>query len=172
MSTATPGERAARLPVRACVLILCITAGRGLGDAGGVEPWFGVSVGTDLVNFDPMPTLSLDSGLWPDDKKFGYQAYLEFADPACDDEMWTIGAESIFRLGRFYGGIGLSLSDERLCDRAGTKWNFSIAVGMRISERLDVQWRHRSHGEDLGIRENTSNDGVNLVQLRWRFRNR
>lgn len=135
------------------------------------EQWYGLAVGADFVNFDPMLAVSLETGLWPDNKKFGYQAYLEYADPSCDDSMWTIGAEAIWRLKKFYGGIGLALSDERLCDRAGTKWNFSVGVGLRINKRFDVQWRHRSHGKDLGIRDGTPNDGVNLIQFRWRFKN-
>lgn len=132
------------------------------------ERWWGVAVGGDFVNFDPMPVVSLDTGLWPEDKKFGYQAYLEYADPNCDNTMWTVGAEAVWRLHRFYFGGGLALSNEELCDRQGTKWHFSFAIGARITKHLDIQWRHRSHGADLGISENTPNEGVNLIELRWR----
>lgn len=135
---------------------------------GAAERWWGVSVGTDYANFSPMPVASLETGLWPEDKKFGYQAYLEYANPSCDNTMWTVGAEALWRLHRFYFGGGLALSDERLCDRQGTKWHFSLAFGARITKHLDVQWRHRSHGSDLGISENTPNAGVNLIELRWR----
>lgn len=139
----------------------------------GGERWLGAAIGADFSNYDPMGTVSVEMGLWPNNKGVGYQAYLEFADPGCGEEMWTIAGEPVFRFWRLYTGIGLSMSDERLCDgRAGTKWNFSVVLGMRVSKRLDVQWRHRSHGDDLGIREDTPNEGVNLIQLRWRFRNR
>ncbi|MFQ6021858.1 MAG: hypothetical protein ACE5NW_03980 [Acidiferrobacterales bacterium] len=136
--------------------------------AHAAEWWLGGAIGADYNNFDPMETLSFEGGLWPDNKKWGFQYYLEFADPSCDDEMWTVGTEPLWRFKKLYGGVGLALSDERLCDRAGTKWNFSIVLGMRVTKHFDVQWRHRSHGDDLGIRTNTPNEGVNLIQLRWR----
>lgn len=139
-----------------------------LPSAAAVERWWGVSVGADYRNFDPMGAVSVETGIWPEDKKFGYQAYLEYADPNCDDSMWSVGGEAVWRYKRFYLGIGLSLSDERLCDRSGTKWHFSTAVGYHISKHFDIQWRHRSHGADLGIADNTPNEGVNLIQLRWR----
>jgi hypothetical protein len=135
---------------------------------GASERWWGVAVGADYVNFDPMPVVSLATGLWPEDKKFGYQAYLEYADPSCDNTLWTVAGEALWRLHRFYFGGGLALSNERLCDQAGTKWNFSLAIGARITKHLDVQWRHRSHGSDLGIDDGTSNVGINLIELRWR----
>ncbi len=154
------------------VALALFTATASAATSGG-EHWFGATIGADFSNYDPMGTISLDIGLWPQDKRFGYEAYLEFADPHCGEEMWTVAGEPVFRFWRLYAGIGLALSDERLCEgRAGTKWNFSIVLGMRVSKRLDVQWRHRSHGADLGIREDTPNEGVNLLQLRWRFRNR
>lgn len=160
-----------RNATRACIALALLT-GVASAEAWGGERWLGAAIGADFSNFDPMGTASVDIGLWPEHMRFGYQAYLEVADPNCDDQMWTIGAEPVFRFKKLYAGIGLALSDERLCERAGTKWNFSIAVGMRVTKRLDVQWRHRSHGDELGIRENTPNKGVNLIQVRWRFRNR
>ncbi len=150
------------------VLTLSALLSLALPSAGAVERWWGVAIGADFRNFDPMPAVSLETGLWPDDKKFGYQAYLEYADPNCDDSMWTLGAEALWRYKRLYFGLGLAMSDERLCGLSGTKWHFSTAVGYRINEHLDVQWRHRSHGADLGIEEDEPNDGVNLIQLRWR----
>jgi hypothetical protein len=134
--------------------------------AHAAEPWIGGAYGRDFNNFDPMGTISLEGGMWPANKKWGYQAYFEYADPFCDDEMWTIGAEPIWRYKKFFGGIGLALSDERLCDLQGTKWHFSIAAGFRISRYIDVQWRHRSHGSDFEIRKDTPNGGVNLIQFR------
>ena len=131
------------------------------------ERWWGVAVGADYINFDPMPVVSLETGMWPENKKFGYQAYLEYADPSCDNTLWTVAGEALWRLHRMYFGGGLGLSNERLCDEAGTKWNFSLVIGGRITKHLDFQWRHRSHGSDLGIDENTSNVGVNLIELRW-----
>ncbi len=140
-----------------------------LPSAGAGERWWGVAVGADYRNFDPMGAVSVETGIWPKHKKFGYQAYLEYADPNCDDSMWTVGGEAVWRYKRWYFGLGLALSDERLCGgRAGTKLNFSTAVGFRISKHFDIQWRHRSHGEDLGIKDDESNEGVNLIQVRWR----
>ncbi|NIO40750.1 MAG: hypothetical protein GTO41_11565, partial [Burkholderiales bacterium] len=136
--------------------------------AHGLEPLFAGAYGPDFNNFDRMETISFEGGLWPEHKNWGFQSYVEYADPSCDDEMWTIGAEPIWRYKTFYTGFGLALSDERLCNLAGTKWNFSITLGLRISKRFDIQWRHRSHGADLGILEDTPNLGINLIQLRVR----
>jgi hypothetical protein len=152
--------------------LLALTVGAllslALSSAAAVERWWGVAVGADFRNFDPMGTVSVETGIWPDNKKFGYQAYLEYADPNCDDSMWTLGGEAVWRYKRLYFGLGLSLSDKRLCGLSGTKWHFSTAAGFRISKHFDIQWRHRSHGADFGIAEDTPNDGVNLIQLRWR----
>jgi hypothetical protein len=134
--------------------------------AAAAEPWLGGAYGRDVINFDPMGAISFEGGMWPENKQWGFQGYLEFADPSCDDDMWTVGIEPIWRYKRFYAGIGLALSDERLCDLQGTKWLFSIPVGFRISKHIDIQWRHRSHGKDFGIRADTPNDGVNLIQIR------
>jgi hypothetical protein len=149
-------------------LTLCVTLSLAWWPALASERWWGVAVGADFRNFDPMPVASLETGMWPQNKKFGYQAYLEYADPSCDNTLWTVGGEALWRLHRVYVSGGLALSNETLCNTAGTKWNFSLAVGGRITKHLDLQWRHRSHGSDLGIDENTSNVGVNLIELRWR----
>ena len=135
--------------------------------ANAVERWWGVSIGADFNNFDPMPVISLETGLWPDNKKFGYQAYLEYGDPPCDGALWTIGSEAVFRYKKVYGGVGLALSNQRLCGLAGTQLNFSTVLGLRINKNWDIQWRHRSHGSDFGISEDSPNDGVNLIELRW-----
>ncbi|MEE8266432.1 MAG: hypothetical protein V3R62_08795 [Acidiferrobacterales bacterium] len=134
--------------------------------AAAAEPWLGGAYGRDVNNFDPMGAISFEGGMWPKNKQFGFQGYLEFADPACDDDMWTVGIEPIWRYKRFYAGIGLALSDERLCGLQGIKWSFSMPLGFRISKHIDVQWRHRSHGADFGIRADTPNKGVNLIQIR------
>lgn len=140
-----------------------------ISSAAAVERWWGVAAGADYSNFDPMGVVSLETGMWPDHKKFGYQAYLEYADPSCDDSMWTAGGEAIWRYKRVYFGMGLAMSDERLCGgRAGTKWNFSLSAGFRISKHFDIQYRHRSHGDDFGIEDDKENEGVNLIELRWR----
>lgn len=157
------------MPIR---YVLALTLGAllalALPAAGAGERWWGVSVGADFRNFDPMGAVAVETGMWPQDKKFGYQAYLEFADPNCDDSMWTLGGEAVWRYKRVYFGLGLSLSDEELCDRSGTKWHFTTAVGFRISKHFDIQWRHRSHGSDFGIADDKPNEGVNLIELRWR----
>ncbi|MFQ5995059.1 MAG: hypothetical protein ACE5K1_08175 [Acidiferrobacterales bacterium] len=130
------------------------------------QTWLGGAYGRDINNFDPMGAVSVEVGMWPQSKKFGFQAYLEYADPRCNSPAWTIGGEAIWRYKKFYAGLGLALTDTRLCDIAGTKWNFTIPVGFRITDHIDVQWRHRSHGDDLGIRSDTPNSGVNLIQIR------
>jgi hypothetical protein len=131
------------------------------------ERWWGVAVGADYVNFDPMPVVSLETGRWPEDKKFGYQAYVEYGNPSCDNALWTVAGEALWRLHKMYFAGGLALSNEELCDRAGTKLNFSLTIGGRITKHLDLQWRHRSHGSDFGIEDNKPNDGINLIELRW-----
>ena len=152
-------------------LIVTALLSLALPAAHAAERWWGVAVGADYSNFAPMGVVSLETGIWPDHKKFGYQAYVEYADPSCDDSMWTLGGEATWRYKRLYFGFGLALSDERLCDgRAGTKWNFSLSAGFRISKHVDIQWRHRSHGDDFGIDKDKPNEGVNLFQLRWRTR--
>lgn len=169
MKTTRPRCRALRILTLTCLLTLPSSVSLGVKHAHGAERWLGAGVGADFSNFDPMGTVSFEWGLWPKHKKVGYQAYVEYANASCDDPMWTVGAEAIWRFTKkLYGGAGLALSDERLCDRAGTKWNFTTALGMRVSKRVDIQWRHRSHGDDLGIRKNTPNDGVNLIQIRVR----
>ena len=131
------------------------------------ERWWGVALGADFVNFDPMGVVSLEAGRWPEKKKFGYQAYLEYADPSCDSTMWTVAGEALWRLNRLYVAGGLAYSDEKLCGKQGTQLNFSITIGARITKHLDLQWRHRSHGSALGIEDDEKNDGVNLIELRW-----
>lgn len=134
--------------------------------ASAAEPWVGGAYGRDFLNFDPMGVVSFEAGMWPKDKKFGFQGYVEYANPSCDGEMWTVGIEPIWRYKKFYAGLGLALSEKRLCNLQGTNWTFSIPVGFRINEHVDIQWRHRSHGSDFGIQSNSPNDGVNLIEVR------
>jgi hypothetical protein len=153
-----------------CALTLMLTTASG---ARGAESWLGVSAGADFVNYSPMSAFSFEGGLWPEHKHFGYQAYVEYADASCDNPMWTIGAEPILRLHRVYGGVGLAYSNRKLCHgELDSYLNFSIGIGVRVSKRVDIQWRHRSHGADLGIEHDKSNDGVNLLEVRVRFYNR
>jgi len=131
------------------------------------ERWWGASAGSDISNFDPMLLATVQMGEWRDDGKVGYRVLAEYADPFCDNTLWTADGQVLRKWRSFYIGGGMALSNRRLCGKAGTKWNFSLGMGAILSKNLSLSWRHRSHASDFGFAPNSPNKGVNIFELVW-----
>lgn len=146
-------------------------------DVGDYYNWMGVSLGKDVMHLNDdgehFNALTLSYGYFPKEKGFGFISYLEYSDFQDRNQTgngWTIGFEPIWKYKIFYAGLGLSLSDD-YTPVTGTKWNFSIPVGARFNlgknKFIDANFRHRSHGSKLGIRESRDNLGLNTLSLQF-----
>ncbi len=140
--------------------------------------WIGGSVGKDVMHLNDagehFNALTVSLGSFPKGKRgFGFISYLEYSDFQDESQTgngWTIGFEPIWKYKIFYAGLGLSLSDD-YTSVTGTRWNFSIPVGVRFDLKrnkfIDANARHRSHGSRLGIQEGRDNNGLNILGLQF-----
>jgi len=157
------------------LLFLLLIPIQATADVGDYYNWMGVSLGKDVMHLnndeEHFNALTLSYGYFPKEKGFGAITYLEYADYEDQNKtgnLWTIGFEPIWKYKFFYVGLGLSLSDD-YTSATGTKWNFSIPVGVKFDLKknifIDANFRHRSHGSKLGIRESRDNLGLNILSL-------
>lgn len=68
----------------------------------------------------------------------------------------------------FRGGAGVVWIDE-VNNKNGTHWNFDFTLAYDLSERVFVEYRHQSHGAELGIHEDRPNDGWNIIGAGYTF---
>lgn len=160
------------LSSRACFNILLVSAVLTtaciIQDANAANTWVGGSVGTDVRNLPDLHTFAIEAGRFAETKGWGWEVYAERGRLDEDQDLNTLGLEFIYRYKFFFAGIGPAYSDDET-DVTGTRWNFSIPMGLRFEHDrvfIDVLWRHRSHGAALGFAEDERNSGINLFQLR------
>jgi hypothetical protein len=66
------------------------------------------------------------------------------------------------------GGAGVAWIDE-VNNKNGTHWNFDFTVAYDLSERVFVEYRHQSHGAEVGIADGRPNDGWNTIGAGYAF---
>ena len=80
-----------------------------------------------------------------------------------------VGADYMLTFWRkFRGAAGVAWIDE-VNNKNGTHWNFDFTLAYDLSERVFVEYRHQSHGAELGIREDRPNDGWNIIGVGYTF---
>ena len=74
------------------------------------------------------------------------------------------GIDHVWTYSKWRAGIGAVWIDE-VNDLNGTHWDFDVSLGYDLSSRVFVEYRHHSHGRKLGISQDASNDGWNLIGI-------
>jgi hypothetical protein len=69
---------------------------------------------------------------------------------------------------KFRGGVGLAWIDE-VNNKNGTHWNFDFTLAYDLSEKVFVEYRHQSHGAEVGISGGSPNDGWNTIGAGYAF---
>ena len=73
-----------------------------------------------------------------------------------------VGIDHVWTYSKWRAGLG-SVWIDKVNDLNGTHLDFDVSLGYDLSSRVFLEYRHHSHGRKLGISENASNDGWNLV---------
>jgi hypothetical protein len=80
-----------------------------------------------------------------------------------------VGADYVLTFWKkFRGGAGVAWIDE-VNNKNGTHLNFDFTLAYDLSERVFVEYRHLSHGAEVGIRDGSPNDGWNVIGAGWTF---
>ena len=66
------------------------------------------------------------------------------------------------------GGVGVAWIDD-VNNKNGTHWNFDFTLAYDLSERVFVEYRHLSHGAQLGLSDGSPNDGWNIIGAGYTF---
>ena len=135
---------------------------------GKFIPGMAVSIGTDVRhipdNGDDGDAIFIEFIGHFYKKPWGFNAYL---GRTVNPDVWAIGAEPTYRWKRMTFGLGLAMLDKTTYV-SGTKWNFSLTACGEITSIFDICLRHWSHGAWLGIEEDKSNGGWNILMVRFK----
>lgn len=74
-----------------------------------------------------------------------------------------LGGGYVFTVSRFRLGAGIVWIDKTNNNVNGTHWNVDASVAYDLSDRLFVEYQHYSHGAILGVKQDVSNGGWNLL---------
>jgi hypothetical protein len=74
-----------------------------------------------------------------------------------------LGGGYVLTKWKFRFGLGVVWIDSENDNVNGTRWNVDASVAYDLSDRWFVEYQHYSHGAILGIQDNVSNGGWNLV---------
>jgi hypothetical protein len=80
-----------------------------------------------------------------------------------------LGGGYMITVSRFRFGAGLVWIDKTNNNVNGTHWNFDGSVAYDVTDRLFVEYQHYSHGAILGLKDNVSNGGWNLLGVGYVF---
>jgi len=74
-----------------------------------------------------------------------------------------LGGGYMLALSRFRFGAGLVWIDKTNDNVNGTHWNFDGSIAWDVTDRVFIEYQHYSHGAILGLKNDTSNGGWNLL---------
>ena len=118
-----------------------------------------LSVSDDLVHARGSTLVSARyGGAWG--ARLGFWARESQVEPS--KAHFFAGVDHVWTYSKWRAGLGAVWIDE-VNDLNGTHWDFDVSLGYDLSSRVFVEYRHHSHGRKLGISQNASNDGWNLV---------
>ena len=76
-----------------------------------------------------------------------------------------LGAGYVLTKSKFRFGLGVVWIDDVNFNVNGTRWNIDASVAYDLSDRWFVEYQHYSHGAILGVKDDVSNGGWNLLGL-------
>jgi hypothetical protein len=76
-----------------------------------------------------------------------------------------LGGGYVFTKWNFRLGLGLVWINDVNENVNGTRWNIDASIAYDLSERWFVEYQHYSHAAILGVQDDVSNGGWNLVGL-------
>ena len=82
---------------------------------------------------------------------------------------WLLGGGYMITVSRFRLGAGLVWIDKVNNNVNGTHLNFDGSIAYDLTDRIFVEYQHYSHGAILGVQNNVSNGGWNLLGVGWTF---
>ena len=125
-----------------------------------------VSVGADVFRVPGTTVASARyGGSW--NVKAATWLYDAGVDP--DAPRLLLGGGYMITVGSFRFGAGLVWIDKTNNNVNGTHWNFDVSGAYDLTDRLFVEYQHYSHGAILGLKDNVSNGGWNLLGVGWTF---
>ena len=74
-----------------------------------------------------------------------------------------LGAGYVLTKAKFRLGLGVVWIDQENYNVNGTRWNIDASIAYDLSDRWFVEYQHYSHGAILGVKDDVSNGGWNLV---------
>ncbi len=98
--------------------------------------------------------------------RLGFWARDSHVEPRAPNKF--AGVDYVWTYSKWRPGLGAVWIDQTN-DLNGTHWDFDLSLGYDLSSRVFVEYRHHSHGKNLGIRRHASNHGWNLIGVGLSF---
>ena len=76
-----------------------------------------------------------------------------------------LGAGYVLTTSKFRLGLGVVWIDKENLNVNGTRWNVDASIAYDLSNRWFVEYQHYSHGAILGLKDEVSNGGWNLLGI-------
>jgi hypothetical protein len=76
-----------------------------------------------------------------------------------------LGGGYVLTMSRFRLGAGIVWIDKTNNNVNGTHWNVDGSIAYDVTDRVFVEYQHYSHGAILGVKQDVSNGGWNLLGL-------
>jgi hypothetical protein len=150
-------------PALACLALLLAAPARA-ADWGFDEtrPSLRLSVAADVFRVPGTTVAALRyGGSW--NVKAATWLYNNGVEPSAPSLL--LGAGYVLTTGKLRLGLGVVWIDKENLNVNGTRWNVDASVAYDLSDRWFVEYQHYSHGAILGVKDDVSNGGWNLVGL-------
>ena len=121
-----------------------------------------VSVGADVFR---VPGTTVASARYGGSWNVKAATWLHDAGVDPDAPNLLLGGGYVLTMSRFRLGAGIVWIDKTNNNVNGTHWNVDASVAYDLSDRVFVEYQHYSHGAILGVKQDVSNGGWNLVGL-------
>jgi hypothetical protein len=153
--------RAARAAGLACLVLLHAVPARAM-DWGFDETRSALRLSVSVDVFRVPGTVAASArygGTW--NAKAGTWLHNNGVDPSAPSLL--LGAGYMLTVSRFRFGLGVAWIDSVNLNVNGTRWNVDASIAYDLSDRWFVEYQHYSHGAILGVKDEVSNGGWNLL---------